>query len=221
MVSATSITALAGAPPAGWRAIAARLAVLLPATMALAFLSALRQDALWTPASMPDRAIVADWREKVNPAYTRLVPPATPNRAAARPPYPYANAIGKVAKRYDLPADLIAGIVYVESRFNPKAVSHKGAIGLMQLLPSTARPLARKLGLKSYDLTDPETNLLLGTFFLKDRLREYDGDINAALSYYNGGRRTMISRGNYRNRGYITSVLRQSRRYAPLAGQLN
>ncbi len=212
MVQDISSRALRGEAATTRKAIATRLALLVPAILTLAALCAVRQDALWTPASLPDRPLVADWRQQASPVYATVALP---------PRYPYAKAIARVAARFGLPADLIAGIVYVESRFNPRAVSNKGAVGLMQLLPSTARPLARKLGLGRYDLMDPETNLLLGAYFLKDRLREYGGDILAALSYYNGGHRMIVSRGQYRNRTYIRSVLHHSRRYAPLARRLN
>lgn len=191
------------APSAPRWAVATRLAVLAPAVAAVSALAGLRSDhdqAL----DLPAKAVIASWRSQANPVYAKALP---------LPRYPYAEQIARVAERYGLPAELLAGIVYVESRFNPRCVSPKGAVGLMQLLPSTARPLARKLGWKRYDLTDPATNLELGAYFLRDRIRHFGGDLHAALGYYNGGRWAIVSRGRYRNRGYIRSVLREYRRF--------
>ncbi len=185
------------------RAIAGRLAVLVPAFVALCVFAGIRADSR-PPLSIPDQAIVASWRLRANPVYSRTVLP---------PSYPYARHISRVSKRYGIPAELLAAVVHVESRFNPRSVSPKGAVGLMQLLPTTARPLARKLGFRQYDLMDPATNLELGAYFLRDRIRHYGGDVHAALSYYNGGRWGVVSRGRYRNRGYIRSVLKEYRRF--------
>lgn len=185
------------------RAVVGRLALLVPAILVLALFAGVRADSR-QPLNLPADSIVASWRMQANPVYARAELPAR---------YPYADHISRVAERYDLPPELVAGVVYVESRFNPRSVSPKGAVGLMQLLPSTARPLARKLGYARYDLMDPATNLEIGAYFLRDRIRYYDGDVHSALSYYNGGRWGVVSRGRYRNRGYIRSVLKQYRRF--------
>jgi soluble lytic murein transglycosylase-like protein len=172
--------------------------------MVLATAAGARQPDAASAVDIPEEAVVKAWRMRANPVYARVVLP---------PRYPYADVISRVSARFGLPADLIAGVVYVESRFNPRCVSHRGAVGLMQLLPSTARPLARKLGFKRYNLFDPETNLILGAYFLKDRIRAYGGDLAMALSYYNGGRWGIVSRGKFRNRGYIRSVMQHYRRF--------
>lgn len=120
--------------------------------------------------------------------------------------YPYSRLIQRVAVRYDLPPDLVAGVVQTESQFDPRCVSPVGAEGLMQLMPSTAWLLARRLGWHHLDLFDPGENLVLGTFFLKDLLVQF-GDLRTALSYYNAGQWGIVSRGVYRNPSYIRSVL--------------
>lgn len=135
------------------------------------------------------------------------------------------NSIIDHSRQYGIPADLAASIydialsegidpkvafalVSVESDFLRKAVSHKGAIGLTQVMPATARILDPSLS-KS-DLFDRETNLRLGFRFLRQMLSYYKGDLNLALTAYNRGpgRVDEIRRsGGDPNNGYARAVL--------------
>jgi soluble lytic murein transglycosylase len=128
--------------------------------------------------------------------------------------YPYKALIAEMAAKYDLSPELVAGVVYIESNFDKNSVSHAGAIGLMQLMPATAGPLAQRLGMRKLDLTDPRMNLELGCYFLRLLLNKYDNHLPTALSYYNGGRWGIVSRGVYRNRRYIRKVMDSYWRYA-------
>ena len=87
-------------------------------------------------------------------------------------------------------ASILSGpVIWRESRGNPKAVSPKGARGLMQLMPGTARQVARDLGI-AYDpakLDDPEYNQRLGEEYLRQMLERYDGNVAMALAAYNAG----------------------------------
>lgn len=143
-------------------------------------------------------------------------PRATWNRIAPPPAaeYPYKALIAEMATKYGLSPELVAGVVYIESNFDKNSVSSAGAIGLMQLMPATARPLAKKLGLGEPDLTDPRTNLELGCYFLRILMDKYDNHLPTVLSYYNGGRWGIVSRGVYRNRRYIRKVMDSYWRYA-------
>lgn len=145
----------------------------------------------------------------VRPAPTsrgpRLARPLLPT--AESPSYPYYKQIQAVAKKHRVAPELIAGIVRIESNFDRYSVSPVGAVGLMQLMPDTARGVARSMGLRHYDLYDPETNLELGTRYMTILLRQFDGHIPTALSFYNAGRRGIVSRGVYRNRRYIRIVM--------------
>jgi len=105
------------------------------------------------------------------------------------------------------------GVIQIESEFDPNCVSPVGAVGLMQVMPATARGLRRKMGMRRIDLYDPEQNVRVGTYFLKALLREFGGDLAMALSYYNAGRRGIISRGRYRNGRYIRAVIGSYDRY--------
>lgn len=94
---------------------------------------------------------------------------------------PYGDAIRRAAERHGVDALLVAAIVEVESSFDPCAISHRGAVGLMQVMPATA-------GLTEYDLlADPRVNVELGTGYLRHLLKIYDGDLELALAAYNAG----------------------------------
>jgi soluble lytic murein transglycosylase len=106
-------------------------------------------------------------------------------------PFPYQDLVLPAARELGLDPFLVAGLIRQESMFNPAAVSPAGAIGLMQIIPSTGEMLARQLGLASFDpqrdLARPEINVRLGTRYLATRLSEYRGDVVSALAAYNAG----------------------------------
>ncbi len=100
-----------------------------------------------------------------------------------------AGTILEAADRYDLAPELILAVIFTESSFNPHAESEMGAVGLMQLMPATATQLAQELEMEWRGrqlLTDPESNILMGSFYLRKLLHRFD-DLNVALAAYNVG----------------------------------
>lgn len=95
--------------------------------------------------------------------------------------------VDAAAYDYELEPQLINAVIWVESRFNPKATSPAGAQGMMQLMPPTAKELAQKLGKRRPSSYDPEFNITAGSLYLRKMLNKYDGDIERALAAYNAG----------------------------------
>lgn len=107
-------------------------------------------------------------------------------------PLKYIETIFESAEKHGIEPDIILAVIHTESKFNEKAVSSKGAIGLMQITPDTLEWAAQKdkepddiLGIEA--LIDPELNIKYGTLILSFHLKEF-GDLKTALCAYNAGR---------------------------------
>lgn len=104
-------------------------------------------------------------------------------------PLEYEQIVRGHARNYGLDPALLAAVIYQESKFKPNAESTSGAIGLMQLLPDTAKGIALHTGGSGFrvdDLYDPEINVRYGCWYLRHLLRKY-GDERTALAAYNAG----------------------------------
>lgn len=102
----------------------------------------------------------------------------------------YQQAVLDVARSYGVDSALLHAVISVESRYSAKAVSNKGAVGLMQLMPGTAK----RYGVA--DSFDPIQNLQGGTQYLRDLLKMFQGDLNLALAAYNAGENAVIRAGH-------------------------
>lgn len=105
-------------------------------------------------------------------------------------PLEYQQEIKDNAAKYNLEPATICAIIYEESKFDPNVVSEKDAIGLMQILPDTANVLAKEMGIEHLwrdDLFVPTINIKFGSYYFRQLLDKYNGDVNLALAAYNAG----------------------------------
>lgn len=106
-------------------------------------------------------------------------------------PLPHQEIIFKEAQKHDLDPYLVSAVIYVESKFDSKALSASGAMGIMQIMPSTGKWVAEKLGLEGFqeeDLYDIETNITIGCWYLANLRQEFGNNLIIMLAAYNGGR---------------------------------
>ena len=106
------------------------------------------------------------------------------------PGVPYWNEIVRYSTEYKVCPYLIAALIEQESSFNSDAVSSAGAIGLTQIMPPTARSIAQELGVRHFNLRNPETSIRFGVHYLTSLIRVYKYEFSA-LRAYNGGPRFM------------------------------
>jgi hypothetical protein len=130
---------------------------------------------------------------------------------------PLKSLIARAALRYQIDPDFLASVMKAESGFVPTAVSPKGALGLMQLMPRTAAGLGVK------DVLDPAANAEGGTRYLRQLLDRYDGDAVRALAAYNAGPQQVDQHGGIpplpETRAFVARVIADyNRRKLPVAG---
>ncbi len=147
-------------------------------------------------------------------------------------PRPYWQQLSLDAQNQGLDPYLVTSLIRQESEFNPGAVSRANAFGLMQLLPSTAKGLAKREGERRFnanELFDPTENLRLGTTYLRENIDHYGGQVEYALAAYNAGDapvRQWIASGDYKDvpewvesipytetRDYVQGILRNREVY--------
>jgi soluble lytic murein transglycosylase len=103
-------------------------------------------------------------------------------------PLVYVDEVTRQASLNTLSEGLVYALIRAESGFSPAIKSHAGAIGLMQMMPNTAKQTAREKGaFNPQNLTIPEYNIRLGTRHLRDLMKEYDGDVVYVAAAYNAG----------------------------------
>lgn len=127
--------------------------------------------------------------------------------AQSSPSFP-ERCVEHYATYYGVPPELIAALIDVESGWNPRAVSGKGAMGLMQLMPSTARRFG------AFDPFDIEQNIAAGTRYITTLMWEFHGDLRlVAAAYYAGDRWVGEAQLNYSNPDVVAYVRSVRRRY--------
>jgi soluble lytic murein transglycosylase len=141
-------------------------------------------------------------------------------------PLKHEDIIRQQAREKDVPADLIAAVIYNESRFRDQT-SHAGARGLMQITPSTARVIESLSGGQTFnfdDLSDPDINIRYGTFYLHYLIQKFGENEIAALAAYNAGETNVGAWGGSslslddipfpETREYVENVLEKRDEYA-------
>lgn len=106
-------------------------------------------------------------------------------------PLHHQAILERYGQEYQVDPLLLAAVIRAESKYHPKARSRAGALGLMQIVPETGAWVAKKLGLNDFStdkLLDPETNVRIGAWYLRDLLEEFNDDLTLALAAYNSGR---------------------------------
>jgi soluble lytic murein transglycosylase len=150
-------------------------------------------------------------------------------------PYPHRDIIEKYALQYGVDPLLVVAVIREESKFLPQSESHKGAIGLMQLMPSTAQSISVSIGDKTYrsdDLLDPEKNIKYGTWYLASLQKVFSKNTTLVIAAYNGGighvqewiKTGQINTNNIRQqdipfketRDYVGRVLKSYQKYITL-----
>ncbi len=140
-------------------------------------------------------------------------------------PLRHDDIIRQQAREKDVPADLIAAVIFAESRFRDQT-SDAGARGLMQITPDTADTIEKLSGGETFvyeDLADPDLNIRYGTFFLRHLLDRYEDNELAALAGYNAGITNADAWGGSgmdvgdigfaETRSYVEDVLERRREY--------
>lgn len=128
----------------------------------------------------------------------------SPRLAAAAFPAPMPRTLSTViedaARRYDLDPNLLAAMAFKESAFNPTAVSRRGAQGILQLMPRTARYLGVR---NAFDIRE---NVFGGARYLRELLDRFDGDVDLALAAYNLGPERIAKEGPGATPGVVRYV---------------
>ncbi|BAZ44929.1 lytic transglycosylase [Chondrocystis sp. NIES-4102] len=111
----------------------------------------------------------------------------TPEYWQALFPFPFEETILKWSQQRQLNPLLVTALIRQESRFEPEIESSAGALGLMQVMPPTAKNVAQEIGLTQYSLTNPEDNINIGTYYLNFTHQKYNNNSMLAVASYNAG----------------------------------
>lgn len=125
-------------------------------------------------------------------------------------PLNYYGEIDKMSKKYEIDREIIYSVIKVESNFRKGVISHKGAVGLMQIMPPTGEWMAKTYDLPYSEkmLLDPAYNIKIGTLYLRYLIKRYDGDIEKVLVAYNAGP-SRLKDGSWKNFKETRNYLRK------------
>ena len=171
----------------------------------------------WTDKSGVVHLTAAPTRKAVEKARReKVTPTATGKATKVRDVNTYDAAISQAATRYSIPHALVRAVIVAESNFNPDAVSRAGAVGLMQIMPDTARTLAVS------NRSDPFQSIEGGTRYLRILANEFNGDLVRTIAAYNAGPGAVRKYDGVppfkETRGYVKRVLSLYQIYANRGG---
>lgn len=134
------------------------------------------------------------------------IPERSDHRMRTRNSKRFNPLVEKAAREHEIDQALLHAVITVESGYDPHAVSRKGAVGLMQLMPHTAR----RYGVRN--IRDPAQNIQGGARYLRDLMGKFDNDLTLALAAYNAGEKAVAQYGNrvppyHETRSYVPRVL--------------
>ena len=138
--------------------------------------------------NVPPKGASARQARKVEGEFRPAPEPSTPARVTPSSKTKlteFDEIIDEMALKYRMPVNLVRAVMHAESAFDPNAISHVGASGLMQLMPATARELARSLGERPRPY-DPGFNIRAGSLYLSRMIKRF-GDVKLGLAAYHGG----------------------------------
>lgn len=151
-----------------------------------------------------------------HPSYRIIIRTRKKGLSSSQPPRRFENIVRSASDRYDVDPDLVWAVMKAESNFNPRAVSRKGARGLMQLMPATARLLDVD------DIYNPTENVNGGVRYLRSLLNRFRGNRRLALAAYNAGAKAVEQYKNVppfaETREYVRRVLDYYRLYRSNGG---
>ncbi|HSA22357.1 MAG TPA: lytic transglycosylase domain-containing protein [Myxococcota bacterium] len=166
------------------------------------------------PAKAPKAAAGKVRRSDDSRPYAQRSRVRTPSRKTETDEYD--TFIVEASERFDIPAALVRAVIAVESNFDPQAVSHAGAEGLMQLMPETAK----QVGVE--DTFDPRQNILGGTRYLRQLANAFAGDLVLTLAAYNAGQQRVVKHNDIppidETQIYVRRVLQLYYHYKKLYG---
>lgn len=130
-------------------------------------------------------------------------------------PNKYSDLISRAAQEFNVDGSLVRAVIWQESRFNPSAVSNKGAMGLMQIMPATFDECALAVG-ALYPF-DPNDSIRCGTYYLSKLIARFNGDYNKAIMAYNAGaayiERTPLNEVYSQTQHYLAQVKKAHKFY--------
>ena len=193
-----------------------RFWLIVPVLAFLFALSSAREAGADIYARRDSLGVIRFTNVPTHPSYRVVIRTLKKGRSSSQPPRQFENIVRSASDRYDVDPDLVWAVMKAESNFNPRAVSRKGARGLMQLMPATARLL------EVDDIYNPTENVNGGVRYLRSLLNRFRGNRRLALAAYNAGAKAVE---HYKNvppyaetREYVRRVLDYYRLYRSNGG---